>query len=204
MQSKDDQLQARAIRQADEKEVKRTAHWLLSRRGPLLLDPVFRLGDQSIHRIGPYLEKDQVAADLGCGWGHYSFELSKIVGSNGIVYAVDLASKCIDRIKHKTLKNGIKNIEAFAASASDLHFIEDRSIDLVFANGLLCSMAKDRSLAIGEIKRMLKPSGHAYLSLGAAPPYGYVDQYEWEHILAEFIVDEGGDFKEKWAIVSLT
>lgn len=204
MQSKADPSQSQtAFSTVDEKEIKRTAHWLLSRRGPLFLDPVFRLGDQSIHRIGSYLEKDQVAADLGCGWGYYSFKLSEIVGSNGKVLAVDLAAKCIDRIKYKAIKTGIKQIEALTASAADLSLIEDRSVDLVFANGLLCSMATDRALAIGEFKRILKPSGHVYLSLGASPPYGYVDQHEWEQILAEFVVDEGGDFKAKWAIVSL-
>ncbi len=203
MRSKVEKSQAKAdIQAADEKEVKRTSHWLFSRRGPLFLDPIFRIGDKSINRIGPYLKQDQVAVDLGCGWGHYSFALSEIVGSKGKVYAVDLASKCIQMIKSKSARNGINNIEAFVASASDLHFIEDRSIDLVFANGLLCSMAKDRPFAIDEIKRILKPFGHAYLSLGATPPYGYVDQIEWENILEKFTIDEGGAFKDRWAIVS--
>jgi ubiquinone/menaquinone biosynthesis C-methylase UbiE len=187
---------------ADEKEVQRTSHWLFSRRGPLFLDPIFRIGDQSIGRIGPYLDKDQVAVDLGCGWGHYAFALAEIVGSSGKVYAVDLASKCIHRIKSRSARKGIKNIEAYTASASSLPFIEDRSVDLVFANGLLCSMAKDRPSAIDEIQRILKPSGHAYLSLGATPPYGYVDQIEWENILGRFTVDEGGPYEKQWAIVS--
>jgi hypothetical protein len=64
-------------------------------------------------------------------------------------------------------------------------------------------MAVDRPLAVVELKRILKPTGHAYISLGAAPPLGYVDETKWDLILQGFSVISGGRFKEKWAIVSL-
>ncbi|MFC1894263.1 hypothetical protein ACFLYR_09695 [Chloroflexota bacterium] len=56
---------------------------------------------------------------------------------------------------------------------------------------------------MNEIKRILKSSGQAYLSLGAGPPLGFVNLVEWETILEGFRVDHGGSFKEKWAVVSL-
>ena len=55
---------------------------------------------------------------------------------------------------------------------------------------------------MGEIKRILKPEGQAYLSLGAGPPFGLVDREEWEEILKEFNILDGGSFREKWVIVS--
>ncbi len=64
-------------------------------------------------------------------------------------------------------------------------------------------MANDRQLSVSEIKRILKTTGQAYLSLGAGPPFGFVDQAEWEDILEEFKVEQGGSYKEKWAVVSL-
>jgi hypothetical protein len=64
-------------------------------------------------------------------------------------------------------------------------------------------MAYDRQLSIKEMKRILKSNGQAYLSLGAGPPLGFVDQAEWEKILEGFKVERGGSFKEKWAVVSL-
>lgn len=184
-------------------ELSRTSHWLLSRRGPLFLDSIFRLGDQSIKRIEPFVEKGQVAVDLGCGWGHYSFALAEIVGSECKVYSVDLAQKVIANIQKKANRKGHFNIEAHASSAADLSFIKDKSVDFVFANGLLCSMAIDRQSAVAEIKRILKPTGHAYISLGAAPPWGYVDETEWDLIMQGFIVGKGGSYKERWAVVSL-
>ena len=84
-----------------------------------------------------------------------------------------------------------------------MSFIKDRSVDFVFANGLLCSMADHRETAVNEIKRILKVKGQAYLSLGAGPPFGFVDQAEWEKILEEFRVEQGGSYKEKWAVVSV-
>jgi hypothetical protein len=64
-------------------------------------------------------------------------------------------------------------------------------------------MANDRQLSVSEMKRILKPTGQAYLSLGDGPPFGFVDQAEWEKILEEFRVEQGGSFKEKWAVVSV-
>ena len=40
------------------------------------------------------------------------------------------------------------------------------------------AMSQDRQLSVKEIKRILKPEGKAYLSLGAGPPFGYVGQKE--------------------------
>ena len=64
-------------------------------------------------------------------------------------------------------------------------------------------MAQDRQLSVSEIKRILKAEGRAYISLGAGPPFGFVDQEEWEQILKEFRVEQGGSYREKWAVVSL-
>lgn len=64
-------------------------------------------------------------------------------------------------------------------------------------------MACDRQLSVKEMKRILKIKGQAYLSLGAGPPFGYVDKAEWEKILEGFNVEQGGSYREKWALVSL-
>jgi len=184
-------------------EEARTSHWLFSRRGPAFLGPIVRIFDHSEKIVGPYIKKGQVVADIGCGWGYFSFALVDLVGPEGKVYSVDLAKKCIRVIQNKAEKRGYHNIEAHTSTAAVLSFIPDGSVDFVFANGLLCSMAIDRQLAVNEMKRILKPTGMAYLSLGSPPPFGFVDQPEWDDILAGFKVEQGGSFKEMWALVSL-
>ena len=95
---------------------------------------------------------------------------------------------------------GIVTLKSHASSASDVSFMKDRSVDFVLANGLLCSMAEHRKEAVNEIKRILKEEGQAYLSLGAGPPFGYVDQAEWDDIMEGFRIEQGGSYKEKWAV----
>jgi ubiquinone/menaquinone biosynthesis C-methylase UbiE len=138
--------------------------------------------------IEPYAKKDQVIADLGCGPGVYTIALAQIVGPNGKVYAVDLDKKCIQMIEKKMYNESCHNIETHASSASDLSFIKDESVDFILANGLLCSMVDHRPEAVNEIKRILKPEGKAFLSLGMPPPFGFVNRTEWEKILEGFRV----------------
>ena len=59
------------------------------------------------------------------------------VGSEGEVYAVDVNKKTIRALEKKVEKGNYRNIEAHASSAADLSFIEDRSVDFVWANILL-------------------------------------------------------------------
>ena len=194
---------ARKEKQQQDQTRSKWSDWLFLRRPPAFLDPIRRLFEPPRKLIEPYVKNGQVVADLGCGSGYYSFALAELVGPKGKVYAVDLGKNCIRALEKKTQKGGYRNIEAYTSSASDVSFIKDRSVDFVLANGLLCSMSDHRQLAVNEIKRILKPKGQAYLSLGAGPPFGFVDQAEWENILEGFKIEKGGSYKEKWAVVSV-
>ncbi|WP_455278309.1 class I SAM-dependent methyltransferase [[Eubacterium] cellulosolvens] len=170
------------------------------------LNPIKRLFGRFFEppksHVEPYITNSQVAADLGCNTGYYTLAMAECVGPEGRVYAVDLNENHIRALEKKADKLGYHNIEAHASSASDLNFIKDDSVDFVLANGLLCNMTEYRQLAVNEIKRILKPTGQAYLSLGALPPLGFVDRAEWEKILEGFIVERRGGFLQKWAAVS--
>jgi len=200
--SKEKRTTGDECRQKDQKKLK-WSDWLFLRRPPAFLDPIRRLFESPKKLIEPYVEDGQVVADLGCGSGYYTFALTELVGSKGKVYAVDLGKSCIRALEREARKGGYRNIEAHASSASDLSFIKNRSVDFVLANGLLCSMAEHREEAVNEIRRILRGKGQAYLSLGAGPPFGYVDQAEWDNILEGFKIKQGGSYKQKWALVSV-
>jgi ubiquinone/menaquinone biosynthesis C-methylase UbiE len=137
-----------------------------------------------------YVRRDQVVADLGCGPGYYTLALAECVGAEGKVYAVDSDEKAIQALEKKAAERGCRNIEAHASSASDLSFIEDGSADFILANGLLCSMApKQHESAVNEMRRVLKPTGMAYLS-AAKGRWSYLDDAEWEKILEGFSVEQ--------------
>ena len=174
-----------------------------SRRLPASLNPIRRLFEPPQKLIEPSVTNGQVVADLGCGSGYYTLALAQCVGPGGRVYTVDLDKKCIRTLEKKMDNEGYYNIEAHASSASNLGFIKDGSVDFVLANGLLCSMTDHRQLAVNEIKRILKPGGQAFLSLGFPYPIGFVNQAEWEKILEGFRVERRGGFIQRWAMVSV-
>ncbi len=151
-----------------------------------------------------YVTKGQVVADLGCGPGYYTLPLAESVGPEGKVYAVDSDEKAIQVLEKKANKQGYHNIEAHATSASDMSFIKDASVDFVLAEGLLCSMApRYRDSAVSEIKRILKPTGKAYLSAALGAVLGLwssnIGRVDWEKILEGFRIERRGN---DWAVVS--
>lgn len=109
----------------------------VSRIGMALLYPIRRIFEPPDRLISPYVEENYIVADLGCAAGYYTFALAKLVGPKGKVYAVDYNKKNIRGIRKKAEKGNHYNIEPYASSAADLTFIDDRSVDLVFASGLL-------------------------------------------------------------------
>lgn len=172
-------------------------------RNQINLNPVQRLFEDPQKSLEPYVKKSQVAADLGCSKGYYTFALAECVGPEREVYAVDLRGDFISVLQKKGDEGGYHNIEWHVASAADMNFIKDESVDFVLANGLLCNVPDHRELVANEIQRILKPTGRAYISLGGVSPFfGFVGRAEWERILEAFIIKHRGGLIQKWADVS--
>ena len=166
------------------------------------LNPLSRPFENPQRSIEPYVTKGQMVADLGCNTGYYTLALAEGVGPEGKVYAVDLREDYVKAIEKRAEEHGYHNIEGHATSVCDLNFIKDESVDFVLANGLLCNMPEHRQLAVKEIKRILKPTGQAYLSLGTYSPLTFVGKAEWETILEGFRVERRGGLIQPWALVS--
>lgn len=172
---------------------------------PLLAhdNPLRRLFSPPERLIEPYIANGMVVADLGCGPGFYTLALAEGVGPEGKVHAVDVQEKSIRALKKKAAKRGLRNIEAHVASAADLGFIKDGSVDFILAHGLLCSMApQHHDPTVAEMLRILGPQGRAYLS-AAKGSWSYVNRAEWERILGCFKVEKDGESGDFWAVVSV-
>lgn len=79
-------------------------------------------------------------------------------------------------------------VVSHASSAADLSFAEDESVGFP-ADGLLCSMApEDHRSAASEMRRILKPTGKAFLQ-SAQGSIRQMDKAEWEAILEGFEVE---------------
>ena len=120
---------------------------------PLL--PIFRNPYKLLRAAG--LKPGQKVLEVGCGPGFFTIHAAKIVGEEGFVYAVDVHSLAIERVKEKIEREGIKNITPILANASDTG-LPDRSVDLAFIFGLRY-IAGGLKNVIAEIHRILKPGG---------------------------------------------
>ena len=156
-------------------------------------------------KFSKFVSQGNVVADLGCGPGYFTIPMAKSVGDNGTVYAVDSDAKSIEKLRERTKAQLRSVVEAWIASASHVEGIPDGSVDFVLANGVLCCMI-DHEGAVAEIKRILKATGIAYLSVTKfyrkTDPKA-VRKDEWNSILKGFEVKERHEsIFNRWAIVS--
>jgi ubiquinone/menaquinone biosynthesis C-methylase UbiE len=157
--------------------------------------------------ISKYISAGISVADIGCGPGHFTIPMAVAVGKEGKVFAVDSDLKSIEAVRTKSREYPLQEIlETHCTSAANLAHIADQSVDVAFANGVLCCM-EDHAGALAEIKRILKPEGLAYISvtkvLRRKDPRS-VTKEEWERILDGFWVREKGErLTSRWAAVSL-
>jgi len=100
-------------------------------------------------------------ADFGCGkTGHIVFPASVVVGSQGIVYAVDILKDVLVSIQKRANLEALVNIHTIW---SNLEYvgktaIPSDSLDLVFIVNTL-SQAENRHGILEEAKRLLKSKG---------------------------------------------
>lgn len=177
-----------------------------ARQSMLLFDNPLRRALRRPRRfLSQYASKGDVAADLGCNRGFFSLPLAELVGPTGRVHALDPDATAIAALTSKAGKSNHQNINASVESAAQQRSIQDRSLDFVFANLVLCCMA-DHDGALREIKRTLKTDGIAYLSIAKDFRSGSnkVSGREWRSILRGFRVRGARTaLFERVAVVSL-
>jgi Methylase involved in ubiquinone/menaquinone biosynthesis len=56
------------------------------------------------------IQRSDVVADIGCGIGYFTFPLAEEVGSEGLVYALDIETEMLEDVKSKMKENNITNV----------------------------------------------------------------------------------------------
>jgi ubiquinone/menaquinone biosynthesis C-methylase UbiE len=107
--------------------------------------------------VGIGLQTGMVFIDVGCGDGFFTLLAAKMVGTNGIVYAVDTDADAIRRLKIKAEKQNLPNIRAKVGVAEETVFCT-ACADFVFYSMVLHDF-KDAVQVLRNAKKMLKPSG---------------------------------------------
>lgn len=100
----------------------------------------------------------QVVLDFGCGSGTYSIPAAKIVGKKGIVYALDVSGRALDRLERRVSQEGLVNVERIDSSGEDKIGMGDEVLDHMLLIDVLQEI-EDREALLDEAYRMLKPGG---------------------------------------------
>ena len=64
-------------------------------------------------------------ADIGCHEGYMTFKLAKTVGSNGMVYAVDIQESQISKVKKRADENELQQIKTIKGANDNPHLPPD-------------------------------------------------------------------------------
>jgi len=131
------------------------AFWMISLMHDNPLLPLLKNPYSSLETAG--LRQGQKVLEVGCGPGFFTIPAAKIVGTAGIVYAVDVNPRAVKRVEEKMRKYGINNIKPILGNAANSG-LPDSSIDLAFIFGLRY-IAGGLSNLISEMCRILKTGG---------------------------------------------
>jgi len=115
-------------------------------------------GVRFLKKIG--VRSGQKILDFGCRVGHYTLPAAKIVGNDGIVYAVDKESEALNELRHKVTSHNLTNVRVTKTSGLMKLPLESRVIDVVLLYDVLHYFIKDeRTKLYQEVFRVLKQSG---------------------------------------------
>lgn len=113
------------------------------------------------------LQPGEKVADVGSGPGYYSFKFADLVGSNGMIYAIDLNESHLKYVDVLCREHGINNIRTIKSTESDI-CVSDK-VDVVFLCSLfhavyLCGKEQGITSFIDSISRALKDEGRLVIA----------------------------------------
>ena len=103
------------------------------------------------------VSQGQTILDLGCGVGRFTLLATRIVGTKGKVYALDVHPLHQAIVRARAKRGKRENISTILADSSDTGLL-DKTVDVVFINDAFHEFA-DKKGTLREVSRVLKPSG---------------------------------------------
>ena len=108
-----------------------------------------------------------VVVDYGCGPGRYLAEASRLVGSTGKVYAVDIHELAIQDVERLKTKLNLTNVVPLLAQGYSCA-VPGHAVDLIYALDMFHGI-KDPPALLAEFHRITKPRGVLVLEDGHQP-----------------------------------
>ena len=148
--------------------------------GPLLFEPF------ATHVAAMYANPStENILEIACGTGRLTACILAKVNADTVITATDINA---DMLAIASEKISAKNVKFLEADAHDLKF-EDDYFDIIFCQfGLM--FFKDKNLALGEIKRVLKPGGKFIFSTWDKPEHSPLINTVFKNNLEPYIKEE--------------
>jgi ubiquinone/menaquinone biosynthesis C-methylase UbiE len=134
----------------------------------------------------------EVVADIGCGFGFFSFKFSQKVGKNGRVYSTEVNKDALAYVEKVRDKFGL-NIQTILARLNDACLPPD-SVDTVFMCSMyhavyIASLESVKDEFIASLKRALKKGGRLVVVDNAITPPSVVT-YFGSGIARELVISQ--------------
>ena len=144
-------------------------------------NPVRRMLHKPEKVLDSYIKAGMTAVDIGCGMGHFSIGMAKLVGGNGRVIAVDLQQKMLDRVKRRAVRGGVDDrISLRLCKPGDIGISGQVDFVLTF---WMAHEVPDVKVMFGQIHAIVKDGGRWLL----AEPRLHTSLDRFEKILSEAI-----------------
>ncbi len=118
---------------------------------------VRRLIHPPVKLLQPFIERGQTVLDVGCGPGHFSIAMAKLVGPAGKVIAADLQPEMLSYTKKYAARHGLLNRMAFHTCQQNRIGLEER-VDFALAFYMAHEHPNQHAL-LDELAEIVKPGG---------------------------------------------
>lgn len=108
------------------------------------------------------LQPGEVVLDLGCGGGVDAIIASRLVGTAGKVYGLDMTAEMLALARENAEAAGADNIAYLEGRIEDIP-LPDASVDVVLSNCVI-NFSDDRPAVLREAARVLRPGGRFVVS----------------------------------------
>ena len=123
---------------------------------------VFYPFEERISNFG--IKEGITVIDYGCGPGGYLKEVSRLVGEEGKVYAVDVHKLAIKSVKKRIEKYNLENVEPVLADRYSCD-VDDHTADIIYALDMF-HMIREPDPFLKELHRLLKKDGFLIIDDG--------------------------------------